>query len=85
LANGETYAESNYWSQRHKQWKLYNVAKPRLPVESDTHDKWIEKYIPQSLSLFKGPKNSLVRLVPLRRKKMKLYAISDLRSTSNAL
>lgn len=52
-----TYAETNNWSQRHKFWKIH-VKKPRLPNDNDINERWIKKYIPSSIRLFKGDHNN---------------------------
>lgn len=52
-----TYAESNYWSQRHLNWIVYQVSKPRLPNNFDSELKWITKYIPKYLHKFIGNHN----------------------------
>ena len=59
-SDGETYAERNYWSQRHKNWKKFHVKMPRLPQQKDVDERWIEKYIPGSLRSFKGDHNNEV-------------------------
>lgn len=56
-----TYAEKEYFSQRHKQWPRYFVHKPRLPREGEAKEKFLEtKFQPRTLGTFVGKHNTEV-------------------------
>ena len=53
LDGNKTYAENEYFSQRHRQWARYHVQRPRLPRATD--EKWLETvFQPRTLKLFVG-------------------------------
>jgi Cdc6-like AAA superfamily ATPase len=52
----KTYAENEYFSQRHRQWARYHVLRPRLPRPTD--EKWLETvFQPRTLKSFVGKHN----------------------------
>jgi hypothetical protein len=57
--SNKTYAETEYFSQRHRQWSRYHVLRPRLPRSSD--EKWLETlFQPKTLKTFVGKHNQEV-------------------------
>lgn len=61
LELNKTYSESEYFSQRHRQWKRYSVNKPRLPKNIDINEKWLETlFQPRTLKTFVGKHNNEV-------------------------
>lgn len=62
----KTYSESEYFSQRHRQWNRYYTSKPRLPKSSDLNDKWLETlFQPRTLKTFVGKHNNEVYFLSL--------------------
>lgn len=62
--SNKTYAESEYFSQRHRQWTRYHVLRPRLPKITDDHEKWIETlFQPRTLKSFLGKHNHEVSFI----------------------
>lgn len=56
----QSYAESNYFSQRHKFWRQFIVPKPRLPKEDDKQ-RWVgRKFIPPSYKNMIGKHNEAI-------------------------
>jgi hypothetical protein len=59
--SNKTYAETEYFSQRHRQWSRYHVLRPRLPRPTD--EKWLETvFQPKTLKTFVGKHNHEVTL-----------------------
>lgn len=62
--SNKTYAETEYFSQRHRQWARYHVLRPRLPRITDENEKWLETiFQPKTLRTFVGKHNHEVILL----------------------
>jgi hypothetical protein len=58
--SNKTYAELEYFSQRHRQWARYHVLRPRLPKPTD--ERWLETvFQPRTLKSYVGKHNNEVK------------------------